>query len=157
MNHERYTDEEKERLKALVEKHPDEKVAGLLLRAAKALPDRSESGLKQQLFKLKKAESPARTGKRGPGRPPKSLAVAPKRRGRPRKAQKLKRARVSPEEVNVPKRGPGRPRKALPGTAGEVSTSNGHAKNGDLTLRLASGAVCTGSPAKIAELLRDLA
>ena len=55
-------------------------------------------------YATKQAKASKKVAKRGPGRPKKEVAEAPKKRGRPRKDA----------AASAPKRGPGRPRKEAP-------------------------------------------
>lgn len=56
-------------------------------------------------YATKQAKASKKVAKRGPGRPKKEVAEAPKKRGRPRK---------DAATASAPKRGPGRPRKEAP-------------------------------------------
>ena len=136
MDRVRYTDEDKDGLRQLIRDNAELKVSDLLTLALKAMPDRTEPAMKQQLFKLKRE-------------------LESKKKKAP--AEKAAKAKVSPAPVAQPstKKPMAPPRKA-------VVPSEGLDKQGysEITIHLGEGTTqpmrVMGPTGQIADLIRSL-
>ena len=126
INRERYTEEDKDRLRQLIRDNAQMKVSELIELALQDMPGRSEPALKQQLFKLKRDGA-------GSSKKKSKVIPLPKAQG---KAAPLKKPALVRNERQTPRE--------------EVEASEITLHIGSGKVR------ATGNPAQIAELMRQL-